>query len=297
VLVAVLLMARGSRPRTERGVDWVGGALLTGGLAALTFALADAGSEPRPLEQTLGLYLTAGLLLSAFALQEMRSPFPLIDLRMFRSRRLVAANVIFFLEGGALITALVNVPLMTEALWGRGGAGPGLMLMRMVLFMIAGGVVGGLLAGLAGYRATSFASYALAAVGLFGMMAWPQQPGEAERWVVLAIAGMGFTLADASLFATVIDNVDSARRASATALLQVCQTMGMVVGMALLAAQGLGRFDQRAADLFESDVFSADPERYRQIIHQTFDETFAVAGAVMVVAMALSLLLPGRPDA
>jgi hypothetical protein len=68
----------------------------------------------------------------------------------------------------------------------------------------------------------------------------------------------------------------------------------MVVGMALLASQGLGRFDQRAAKLFAETAFEADPEQYRRIIHQTFDETFFVAAVLMVLAAGLSLLLPRR---
>jgi MFS family permease len=168
------------------------------------------------------------------------------------------------------------------------------MLMRMVLFMILGGLLGGVLAPRIGFRVTAFAGFALTAAGLFGMVAWPAEPTEPARWAALAVAGLGFTLADAPLYATVINAVEAGRRASATALLQVLQTTGMVVGMALLASQGLGRFDQRAADLFAETVFEANPEQYRRIIHQTFDETFFVAAVAMVVGAGLSLLLPQR---
>lgn len=291
VLIAVVIMARGARSRTGGRVDWLGGALLAAGLGTLTFALADAAAEPRALAQTLALYAGALALFGAFALWELRTAMPLIDLRMFRSLRLTAANVLFLLEGGALITALVNVPLMTEVLWNMDGAQPGLMLMRMVLFMILGGLAGGLLAPRIGYRTTAFLGFAMTAAGLFGMRAWAIDPGETARWAALAVAGFGFTLADAPIYATVLDAIEPGRRASATALLQVLQTTGMVIGMALLASQGLGRFDQRAAELFEATALETDPEQYRAIIHQTFDETFLVAGCVMVAAALISLLL------
>jgi MFS family permease len=303
VLVAVLVLAaRDTRrppadrpPPTATHVDWPGGLLLAAALASITFALADAGAEPRPLRVTLALFALGAALLALFVARELRAPSPLIDLRTFRSRRLTAANILFFLEGGALITALVNVPLMTEALWGRTGAGPGLMLMRMVLFMIVGGVLGGLLTPLLGYRLTALAGFTLAAAGLLGMAAWAEQPSEAARWLVLAVAGLGFTLPDAPIYATVMNAVEPARRASAAALLQVLQTTGMIVAMALLASKGLGRFNQRAADLFQATGFEGTLEQYRRIIHQTFDETFVVAGVVMVAATALTLALgPGR---
>jgi MFS family permease len=168
------------------------------------------------------------------------------------------------------------------------------MLMRMLVFMIAGGLLGGLLAPRLGYRVVAFTGFALTAVGLFAMRAWSAEPSEAARWFALATAGFGFTLADAPVYATVVETVQAGRRASATALLQVLQTTGMIVGMALLASQGLGRFGQRAADLFQVSAFEVDPEQYRAIIHRSFTETFLIAALVMVLATGLTLFLRGR---
>lgn len=291
VLIAVVWMARGTDTRGGGRVDWAGGVLLAAALAVLTYALADVASEPLSLNLSLTLYGLSVVLFGAFAIWELRIEAPLIDLRMFRQARLTVANLVFFLEGAALITALVNIPLMTEVLWNKSGAQPGLMLMRMVVFMILGGLLGGLLAPRIGYRATAFLGFALTAAGLFGMWSWSIDPSDSARWLALATAGVGFTLSDASIYATVLDAVDTGRHASATAMLQVLQTTGMVIGMALLASQGLGRFDQRAADLFQATAIEADPEQYRAIIHQTFDETFLIAGIVMVVAAGLSLFL------
>lgn len=298
VLLAVLWLSRYSRHPARAGVpvDWTGGALLTAGLTALTFALAGAGTTARPLWHTLGLYAGAALALGLFVLRELRAAAPLIDLRMFRSRKLVAANLVFFLEGGALITALVNIPLMTEQLWSQAGAGPGLMLMRMVLFMIAGGLLGGLLAPRAGFRTTAVLGFALAAAGLFWMRAWPLHPSESSRWLALAIAGLGFTLADAPVYATVINAVEEGRRASATALLQVLQTTGMIVAMALLGAQGLGRFNQRAADIFRERGVEGSEDAYIVVMHRTFDETFLVAALLMVAGAILCMLLDRGGD-
>lgn len=294
VLVLVGFLARGRGGKRDARIDWLGSALMAAALVALTFALADANGSPRSTQATAGLYTLAAALSAVFIVWELRVASPLIDLRMFRSARLAAANAVFFLEGAALITALVNVPLIAETLWNQTGAGPGLMLMRMVLFMIAGGLLGGLLAPRIGYRVTAVSGFTLAAAGLFGMRAWAADPSEAARWAALAVAGLGFTLVDAPIYATVIESVGVGRRASAAALLQVFQTIGMVVGMALLASQGLGRFDQRAADLFQTSGFDVDPEQYRTAIQRSFNETFLVAALAMVAAVGLALWLGGR---
>ncbi|MER3420547.1 MAG: hypothetical protein C4290_08515, partial [Chloroflexota bacterium] len=291
VLVVVVLLARGQRVRRPVPVDWTGGFLLALALLVITFALADTGVTPRPVWQSALLYSLGAALIAAFVWWELRIPHPMIDLRMFRLSRVSAANVMFFLEGGALITALVNIPLMDEVLWGGKGAEPGLMLMRMVLFMILGGVLGGVLAPRLGFRWTAMVGFALSTAGLLGMRAWPQEPTEAQRWAALALAGLGFTLADAPLYATVVNAVEAGRRAAAAAVLQVCQTTGMIVGMALLASRGLGRFNERAAALFGQEGVALDEAKFKVVQHQTFDETFLVAALATAAAALLALTL------
>ncbi|MCA9832074.1 MAG: MFS transporter [Dehalococcoidia bacterium] len=293
VLVAVLLLARRMPAHPGGKVDWKGGLLLTSSLAALTFALADVAARPRPLEQTLGLYFLSAVLLVAFIRAERGTGQPLVELGMFRDRRVFAGFLVFLLEGGGLICALVNIPLMAEVLWDKSGAGPGLVLMRMVLFMIVGGVLGGLLVRPLGPRITATTGLLLSALGLLGMALWVEAPGDGVVWATLAVAGLGFTLSDAPVYLVVADATDSARRVSAMALLQVAQTLGMMIGLALLASQGLGRFDQRAADLFAADPAGLDPADVRDLIHQTLDETFiAAAVAVAIAAAVAAVLLP-----
>lgn len=297
VLIAVLALARRMPTHPGGRVDWWGGALLTGALTALALALADVSAGPRPLAETLGLYGAAATLGTGFVVRQSRAASPLVDLAMFRTPKMAAAFAIFFLEGGGLICALVNIPLVAEVLWDRSGAGPGLVLMRMVLFMVVGGLLGGLLVRGAGVRATAATGLGLAAVGLIGMAAWAEVPRDGVVWLTLAVAGIGFTLSDAPIYLVVAGTADIRRRVSAMALLQVAQTLGMMIGLALLASQGLGRFDQRAADLFAADPAGLDPAEYRAVIHRTLDETFVAAGIVVALAaVSAALFLPGRVD-
>ena len=280
-------------PRSNEQVDWQGGLLLSISLGALTFAIAGAGESLRELWMILLLYATAAAFMGLFVWRQLRVAAPLIDMRMFRIRRVALANVVFLLEGMALITALVNVPLMAQVVWGLEGTGPGLMLGRMVLFMAVGGIAGGALATIVGYRLTTLVSFAIAAAGLFAMAGWASAPSQIALWTALGLAGLGFTLADASLYATIMEGVEAGRRASATAVLQVFQTLGMVVGMALLGSEGLGRFDQRAGALFSQSLFEITEEDLIEVVRQTMDETFFVAAVLMAAAAVLSLGLGG----
>lgn len=295
ILILVLVLARraSAPPRSNDQVDWQGGLLLALSLGALTFAIAGAGESLRELWTILLLYGAAAAFMALFVWRQLRVAAPLIDMRMFRIRRVALANVVFLLEGMALITALVNVPLMAQVVWDMEGAGPGLMLGRMVLFMAVGGIAGGALATIAGYRLTTLVSFVIAAAGLFAMASWASEPSQIALWTALGMAGLGFTLADASLYATIMEGVEAGRRASATAVLQVFQTLGMVIGMALLGSEGLGRFDQRAGALFSQNLFDITEEELIEVVRQTMDETFFVAAVLMAAAAVLSLGLGG----
>tara|TARA_B100001123_G_scaffold384713_2_gene457685 strand:- start:11339 stop:12865 length:1527 start_codon:yes stop_codon:yes gene_type:complete len=291
ILILVLFLARktSAPPRANEKVDYQGGLLLSAALAALTFAIAGAGESLTNLWAILSLYAAAAIFFALFTVRQLRVESPLIDMRMFRLRRIAIANIVFLLEGMALITALVSVPLLADHVWGLNGAGPGLMLGRMVLFMAVGGIVGGALATIAGYRITTLISFCIAAAGLFAMASWGSEPSQIALWVSLALAGLGFTLADASLYSTVMEGVEAGRRASATAVLQVWQTLGMVIGMALLGSQGLNRFGERTGEIFEQGVANLTQGNVLEALRQTLTEMFFIAALLMVAAAVLSL--------
>ncbi|HWO93395.1 MAG TPA: MFS transporter [Dehalococcoidia bacterium] len=294
IAIAVPLLAR-DQPRGLRRppVDWVGGLTLTLGLTLLAVGLTDNGGDPRPLAITLVLIASGLALGGVFVRHELRTSHPLIDLRLFREVPVAVANVTYFLTGGALITVMINVPLLTNVLWGGDALDGGLNLMRMMVFMPIGGLVGGYLAIRIGYRATAVVGFAGAALALVFMRAWPESPSSIELWIPLAVAGLCFTLDDAPIVATVLDRASVAHRAASAALLQVVQTLGMIVGTALLATQGLGRFNERASEIFAEQQFEASDEAYQAAIHSTFEETFLVAAIVMAIAAGLGLYLRG----
>ncbi len=233
------------------------------------------------------------MLLGSFVVHELRARDPLADLRLFRRRAVAVANVTYFLTGAALITVMINVPLMTNVLWGGDALDGGLNLMRMMLFMPIGGIAGGILAMRRGYRTTAVVGFGGASLALLLMYGWSDSPGSLALWIPLGLAGLAFTLDDAPIVATVLDHASESQRAASAALLQVMQTMGMITGTALLASQGLGRFSDRAAELFREQQFEADSDAYEMAMHNTFDETFVVAAAAMALAAVLGLFLVG----
>ncbi len=299
-MVLLPLLARDRRGGERERVDYLGAALLALGLSAFTFGLTDDGANPRPLALSIAMVVVGLLILAGFARREWRTPRPMIGLRILRLRRVAASMLVYFLIGGALITALVDVPLMTDVLYGQSTTPGGLNLMRMLLFLPIGGVAGGWLAGRAGNRPAVLLGIALAIAGFIWLRAWPYMPGTDsalppsswQMWGALGTIGFGLGLCDGPIVATVVDAVAPYQRATASALLLVLWTIGMIVGLALLASQGLSAFSQKIGGVALDDPnFST----LRQgILHHTFNLTFAGATAALLVAFVLAFGLQGR---
>lgn len=281
-------------PQPQRSLDWLGVVLSTFGLAALTFALTDDGANPRPLPLSLASGVAGLLVVALFLRHELNCARPMIRLSGLTTPRLAAAMAIYFLIGGALITALVDVPLMSDTLLGQSTITGGLALMRLLLLLPIGGVLGGFLCIRAGYRLTTAFGLLLAIAGFVAMRFWPSLPSDLQLWWSLGLVGFGLGLCDGPIVSTVVDQAASVERAAASALLLILWTCGMITGLALLGTQSLGSFDRRAAQLFREQGVNLPPVAIQHLMRQSFNETFLAAAAALVVALALALFLDQR---
>jgi EmrB/QacA subfamily drug resistance transporter len=91
--LAVRLLPESHDASVTRSFDLPGALTVTAGLALLMYTLVDAPSAGWESTRTVSLFTLAGVLLVAFVVIEKRAPHPLMPLRIFRSRSLVAANV------------------------------------------------------------------------------------------------------------------------------------------------------------------------------------------------------------
>lgn len=281
-------------PLLERTrIDWKGGLLLAIGLSAMTFALTNDAGGAASGRTLLLAGAVAVVCTAAFVWRQLRIPSPLVHLQVLRERAAASAMALYLIDGAATITALVSIPLMTNTIWGGNALDGGINLMKMMVWMPVGGILGGLLAQIIGFRMTSITSFSMYGVAFTLMWAWPVPPSEPLMLGTVFILGLGIGLNDAPIIGSILNVASRMERATLVALTQTVQTTGMIVGMALLATRGLGRFDERAAELFAERGIDASAEEYEIIMHQTFQEVFIVAALVTFSAVALSAFLSG----
>jgi EmrB/QacA subfamily drug resistance transporter len=268
----------------------VPGAVLIGlSLVCLTIALTDDPVQRRALGTTLLLYAGAAAFFGLFLWRQARAPAPIVDLSLFRLRPLSAAFVTNGLVGGALIVAMVNVPLFTNIVMGGSALDGGLNLMRLTIALPFGALAGGYVATRYGYNAGCALGLACVGIGFVGMSAWDSDPGFVAMTAPLLVAGFGFGLVIAPINAAALGRTAEGDRATMASLLTVVRLLGALVGVALLTSRGLGGFYTEAGLIPLDDPAFEDLVRGLQV--EAFQETFLVTGIICFISILVALLL------
>jgi MFS family permease len=282
------LSKRESRVSTAK-LDVVGAVLLGLSLFCLTIALTDDPIQRRALATTLLLYAGAAGFFALFLWRQKRAPAPIVDLSRFRSRALSASFLTNGLVGGALIVAMVNVPLFTNIVLGDSALAGGLNLMRLTIALPFGALAGGFVATRFGYSAGCALGLACAGVGFVGMSMWDSDPGFVAMTAPLLVAGFGFGLVIAPINAAALGRTAEEDRATMASLLTVVRLLGALVGVALLTTRGLGGF------YAEAGLIPLDDPRFEDLVEglqvESFQETFLATAVVCFIALLPALLL------
>jgi EmrB/QacA subfamily drug resistance transporter len=131
-IVAIALAAKvleRDTPQPAHRLDWLGMALLSPGLTALIYGLAESNGSGGFGATKCWLPILLGVvLIAAFFWHSWRSEEPLIDIRTFTHTRAGASAALFMLFSVAFFGALLLVPLYYQSVRGASALESGLLL-------------------------------------------------------------------------------------------------------------------------------------------------------------------------
>ena len=102
----------------DRRLDILGAVTVTAGLIALVYALTQGNMVGWLTLQTLGLVVIAVVLLVTFVIIELRSPFPLVRLGIFRIRTVTGANLVTLIGPGVFGSIVFILTLYLQKVLG-----------------------------------------------------------------------------------------------------------------------------------------------------------------------------------
>ncbi len=314
IVTGLWLSMRGGAERVagsggRRDVEWVSALLLGLGLGLGVVALYPDDPGNRAVNANVVPFgLAAVAVLAAFAWRQARHLRPLVTHELLRSRAFAGSMTANLLAGGALMVALVDVPILARGVYELDTLHSGLLLTRFLFGVPIGALAGGWLTGRLGPRATSAAGLVVAAAAFVLMSSWDVQELSAAGLTAsaeLVACGVGFGLVIAPLSTAVLDRAGARELGLASSLVVLSRTVGMVVVLASLSAFGLARLQRilavRHCDTVTagpgslSDKLSAFETCVRGGLLQEYREIFLVAAALCGLAALVALTtLPSR---
>jgi MFS family permease len=235
-----------------RGVDLAGAGYLAVVLAGIVLAFATADPEVSVFSEQGPWFLGgASVARVALVLHLRRTEDPLVPRGTLTARPAWGSLVVSLLVGWALIAALVDIPLFARtAEKGYTQLDAALVLLRFLVALPIGAVLGGLLVRHLPAGVITAAGMIAASASFWWMSHWDQDTlGSLTSNVPLVLGGLGFGLALAPVNAAMLASTRDDTHGVASALVVVARMIGMLVGISVLTTYGLAKlYDARDDD-------------------------------------------------
>lgn len=229
-------------------IDWVGAVLVSGGLAALIYALSVAENRGWDASVVPPLLTLAVVVLALFILVEQRVAAPMVPLALFRARTFAGANLMTLLLYAALSATMFFLPLNLIHMQHYPATAVGAAFLPFTVTMATLSRWSGRLIDRYGQRAPLIAGPAIAACGC-ALLAWTGAAGGYWRGVFpgIAVLGLGMTVTVSPLSTTVMNAVAEHQVGLASGINNAVSRVAMVLAIAILGLVALNIFQQQLA--------------------------------------------------
>ncbi len=290
VLICVLLavLAFSIIPGTKAGdkrepFDFIGAGAFAIGLGALLLAITKGQESGWGSTFILGSLASAVIFLAILVWSEWVRPYPMLDLRLFRSRVFSLAIASNLVNLACVYAALFLMPFYLIQARGFSPAMAGLLFSAEPLGVVVGTPISGYLCNRAGPRLLSTLGTIAVAAGLFTMHFLGPQSGNIEIMLPMALIGLGNGLFVTPNATTILGSAPAEGQGVANGIVSTARNLGVVFGVAIAGAILSMQMAQRIAE-------QSDPQG---LFIGAFQDTLLVVA--MIAVMGAILALAGRP--
>jgi EmrB/QacA subfamily drug resistance transporter len=275
----------------HRHFDFPGAASITAGLMLLVYATTRTATDGWGDPATLGLFGAAAVLVLAFVLIELRSPSPLLPLRIFRLRSLTAANIGMAIVGTVAFSEFFLLTLYLQDVLHYSAIQSGAAFVAFALTVVVVSNVAQIVVGRFGVGPTLTAGLLASAVSVGMLTRLPVQGHyfwDLFPWFVLGGAGMGLSFVPVTIAS--LTGVERSDAGVASGLINTSRQIGGAIGLAAvsaIAATSTSNYVETHAAVTASSPAALD--------HGYQTALYVLTGLLLVGALISGALLRPRP--
>lgn len=234
------------------GSDPAGQVLAVVWLAALTYAVLEAGHRGWDSPLIIGALGVAAAGFAVFVAVERRAPRPMLPAGLFRRPRFAVVTFASFTLGFSAYGTFYLLSLFLQQVQGASAAATGVQFLPYSIGIAVGSVVGGRLGARLDGDKIMLTGYTLVGVGLLALLSVGAGTGYALVGVLFAVLGIGMGLAITTTNSAGVTAVGRERSGTAAATVNAARQTGTALGIAALGAIVNARLGTSGARLDEA---------------------------------------------
>jgi len=303
--------------RVSHSIDYLGTALLVGGVGSVLLAVTWGGTQYAWSSATIiTLAVVGSVLLAAFIAVERRVAEPVLPPYLFRNRVFAVATATMFIVGLAMFGGIIYLPLFLQVVTGRSATNAGLLLLPLILGIMFTAILSGRVISRTGrYKAFPVAGMLVMAFGMYLLSTMGQTTSTLETSAYMAVLGLGLGMVMQVLVLAVQNAVDKRDLGTATGAATFLRSMGGSFGVALFGAVLTNQLASNLRELLPGgslppgvspDTLKGSPaailslpDAVRGPVIEAFarsiDTVFLIGVPIAIIGFAIALLLREEP--
>ncbi|HEY6397295.1 MAG TPA: MFS transporter [Solirubrobacteraceae bacterium] len=238
IAAAALTMTKIAESRNPEGtrVDWIGTITFTVALFLLVFAITRGNSDGWGSAKIILLLAGSAVLLVVFTIAQLKLPYAMFDLSLFRKPTFVGAAIVAFALSASLFAMFLYLTLYLQTILGLSPLQTGLRFLPVTVVSFFVSAVAGNLTERVPVRILMGGGLVLVGVGLLLMRAL----SVTSNWTALlpgfVAAGAGMGLVNPAIASTAIGVVPPQRSGMASGISSTFRQIGTATGIAVLGS-------------------------------------------------------------
>jgi len=225
-----------SKDPSARRLDWIGAILEVVGVTGIVYGIIEQPIRGWTDFEVAGSIAGGTVLLAVFAMWQLRTRFPLIDLKLFKSARFSWATVAFTIVGFAMTGVLFILSPFLQIVEGNDAQGTGVRLIPLIAAMMVGAISTDLLVKRFGAKVMVAGGMLGNAAGMFILSRVGVDTGYGQVALALAIIGISIAFTMVPALDAILGSLPAGETGAGSALTRTLQNIGSSFGVAIMGS-------------------------------------------------------------